>query len=222
MSTQKIKAEKREITGRKVKALRKQGILPANVFGKKIASIAIQVDYKDFEKLYHEVGETGVVEIMLAKKTLPTLISNLQKDTVTGKIIHADFHSVNLKEKVTAKVPVEIKGESIAVKNGLGTAVQQLNEIEIEALPGDIPEKFIVDITSLENVDDGIYVKDIKFSKKIEVKEDLQKIVISVQPLQKEEVVIVAPKEEEAPVEGEAPKEETPKEESTSAAPKQP
>ncbi|QQG47664.1 MAG: 50S ribosomal protein L25 [Candidatus Woesebacteria bacterium] len=222
MSTQKIKAENRKITGRKVKALRSQGILPANIFGKKIKSVAIQVDYKDFEKVYHEVGETGIIEIILAKKTLPTLISNLQKDTVTGKIIHADFHSIDLKEKVTAKVPVEIKGESPAVKNGLGTAVQQLDEIEIEALPTDIPEKFVVDITSLENVDDGIYVKDIKFSKKIEVKEDLEKIVISVQPLQKEEVVVVAPKpEQEAQVEGETPKEEIPAEENKEETPKE-
>ncbi len=225
MSTQHLKGDKRELLGRKVKSLRKKNLIPANIYGKSIKSVAIQVNQKDFEKTYKEVGETTVLEIAVGKVTYPTLVHNLQKHAVTGDILHIDFLNVNLKEKVTTNVPVELEGVSPAEKAGLGSAVQQLNEIEIEALPMDIPEKFIVDISKLDAVDQAVFVKDIIFDKKkIEIKEDLEKIVVSVQALQKEEViapVVTEAAPTEAPAEGavaaEVPKEEGAKEETPKA-----
>jgi large subunit ribosomal protein L25 len=109
-------------------------------------------------------------------------------------MIHVNFLQVDLKEKVEAEVPVELVGESPAEKQSLGTVVQYLNEIKVEALPTDLPEKFEVDTSELAEVDQAIYIKDLKYDKsKVEVKNDPEEIVVKVEPPQKEEVVEVTP-----------------------------
>ncbi len=212
MDKQVLKAEVRKVSGRKVKNLRKEGILPANVSGKKIKSEAVQVSLKDFEKVYKEVGETGLLMLQVGSGERPVLIHNLQLNPVTGSLIHVDFLQVDLKEKVSAEVPVELTGESPAEKQAIGTVVQQLNEIEVEALPTDLPEKFQVSVEGLMEVDQAIFVKDLKVDKtKVELKADPDAIIAKVEPPQKEEVVIPSPVAEgEVPVEGVAPTGETP------------
>lgn len=206
MSSPTLKAEIRKITGRKVKNLRKDGILPANIYGKKIKSQAIQINTSDLTKIHKEVGETGLLEIELGKDKRPVLIHNLQRNPVTDDPIHVDFLQVDLKEKVTAKVPVELAGESPAEKQGLGTVVLYVNEVEVKALPGDLPEKFVVDSSKLEEVDQSVLVKDLPIDrKKVEVVTTADTIVAKVEPPQKiEEVAPAAPAEGEVPAEGEA------------------
>jgi len=201
-----LKTAKREVFGRKVKKLRKKGLLPANIFGKKVKSQAIEVEVGIFDKVFKDAGETQVIELLLGKEKRPVLIHHIQVDPVTDKVVHVDFLQVDLKEKVTAQIPIELLGESPAEKEGKGVVVQQLDEIEVEALPGDLPEKFEIDISSLVNEDNAIYIKDIKVDpKKINVKNEPEQIVVKVEQAKKEEEVIV-PKEEVV-VEGEAPKE---------------
>jgi large subunit ribosomal protein L25 len=207
-----LKADKREVTGRKVKNLRKDGLLPANIFGKKIKSQSIQIDQAEFQKIFKEVGETGLVELQIGNDKRPVLISNLQVDPISGLPIHADLYQVDLKEKVTAQVPVELTGESPAEKQGLGTVVQQLDEVEVEALPADLPDHFTVDLTKLEKVDDAMFVKDLDVdTKKVEIKDDPEQIVVKVEGLREEEPEeVIAPAEgEEAPAEGEEKKDES-------------
>jgi large subunit ribosomal protein L25 len=202
-----LKAEERKLSGRKVKTLRIKGFLPGNVYGKKIKSQAVQVDKKEFEILYKDVGETGLVTLEIGKEELPVLVNNVQKHPVTDEPIHIDFRQVDLKAKVAAEVPVEVTGESPAEKQGIGTVVQYLKEVEIEALPGDLLEKFEVDTSVLSEVDQAIYVKDLKVDKtKVEIKTNGDEIVVKVEPPQKEEVieVPVAPAEGEVPAEGAA------------------
>lgn len=225
MDTKTLKAEARKVAGRKVKNLRKEGILPGNISGKKIKSESIQVNLKDFSKVYEEVGETGLVSLEIGKEKKPVLIHNLQMQPVTDQPIHVDFLQVDLKEKVTAEVPVELIGESPAEKQGLGTVVLMLNEIEVEALPGDLPEKFEIDRSTLTEVDQLVKVGDLKIDKaKVEIKTDAEEIVVKVEPPQKEEVVVApAPAEGEAATEGEAPAAEGEKpagEEGSGEAPK--
>ena len=185
-----LKASDRNISGRKVKTLRNQGVLPANVYGKKVKSRSVQVDLKEFVVLYKEVGETGLFDLAIEKESLPVLVHNVQSNPKTGDFIHVDFLQVDLKVKITAEVPVELTGESVASKQGIGTAVQQLNAVEVEALPGDFPEKFEVDVTDLAEVDQAIYVKDLKIdSNKITMVTDIESIVVKVEPPQKEEVI---------------------------------
>lgn len=204
-----LKAKVRKEVGRKVKHLRKEGLLPANIYGKKIKSESIQIGESDFKNVYKKAGETGLVYLELEsakekKEERPVLVANIQKDPVTDSLLHIDFHQVDLKEKVEAKVPVELTGESPAEKQSIGTVVQYLNEIEVEALPTDLPEKFQVDISTLSEVDQMVHVKDLPFDKsKIEVKTDLEEILVKVEPPQKEEVITPPPAE--VPTEGEVP-----------------
>jgi large subunit ribosomal protein L25 len=223
VDTKTLKADTRKVTGRKVKNLRKEGLLPGNVYGKKVKSLSVQVPLKDFVKIYKEVGETGLVELEVGKEKKPVLVHNLQKNPVTDEAVHVDFLQVDLKEKVTAKVPVELIGESPAEKQGLGTVVQQLNEIEVEALPGDLPEKFEIDKGTLIEVDQAVKVLDLKVDKaKVEIKTDLEGIVVKVEPPQKIEEV--APPAPEVPAEGEvaAPIEAGEEKPATEEAPKVP
>jgi large subunit ribosomal protein L25 len=203
----KLIAEKRTIVGRKVKTLRKQGIIPANVFGKKTKSFALQILEKDFGQVFKEAGETGIVELSVKNgKTgqYSVLISNVQKDPVTDTPIHIDFRQVDLKEKIEASVPIEFTGESPAEKTGIGTVVRYVNEVTVEALPADLPEKFEVDVSTLSEVDQTVLIKNLKYDKaKVAIKDDPEKIVAKVEPPQKiEEEVAPAPEEAEVAEEG--------------------
>ena len=101
-----LKAEKRTIEGRKVKNLRKEGTLPGNVYGKKIKSQAVQVNLKDFEKTYKEIGETGLLTLSVGSEERPVLIHNLQLNPISDEPVHVDFLQVDLNEKVEADIPV--------------------------------------------------------------------------------------------------------------------
>lgn len=194
----KLEAKKREILGRKVKKLRKTGILPANLYGKKIKSESLQVTQKDFVKIYKDVGETGVVELTIAnQKPHPVLIQNVQKEPVADNFLHVDFRQVDLREKITTPVPLELIGEAPAVAKG-GVLVQLLNEVEVKALPTDLPEKLIVDISSLAQVGQFLSVADLTYDKKkIQLKDNLGNLVVKIEPPAKEEEVKpVAPAEE--------------------------
>src|SRR3989344_205538 len=113
MKTHTLTVEKRTIAGRKVKNLRKQGIVPANVFGKKEASSAVQADQKAFAAVFKQAGETGIVELHIGSEVKPVLIQNVQVHPVTHVVLHADLRQVDLKEKIKASVPLEINGTPV-------------------------------------------------------------------------------------------------------------
>jgi len=214
MKNPKLEAQKRKILGRKVKKLRAEGVLPANIYGKKVKSAAIQVDLKEFEKIYREAGETGIINLKVKgeQKSRPVLVHNLQLDPVTDLPLHADFRQIKLKEKTTVEVPVELVGEALAEKEGVGILVTLLNSLEVEAFPSDLPEKLEVDVSKLEKVDDVVRIKDIKIDeKKIKIKAGENEIVAKIEPRAKEEEVAPPPAEEK-PVDEEAPKEVSPEE----------
>ena len=216
MKKTKLEVQKRKIFGRKVKKLRAEGVLPVNIYGAKIKSIAVQVDLKKFEEIYKRIGETGVVDLKVKGEKEPRLIliHNLQLDPVTDLPLHADFHQVKLKEKITVEIPIEMIGEAPAEKERVGILVSLLDSLEVEALPTDLPEKFEVDVSKLEKIDDAIRVKDIKVDeKKIKILVSENEVVVKIEPLAKEEVLPSEEKivEEEIPEEG-LPKEAKPEE----------
>ncbi|KKQ97966.1 MAG: 50S ribosomal protein L25 [Candidatus Woesebacteria bacterium GW2011_GWB1_39_12] len=202
-----LKAEKRKVLGRKVKKLRRDGILPGNLYGKKVKSEALQIDTNDFLKTYKEAGETGLLELVINGDKRNVLIHNVQLDPVNDTPLHADFMQVDLKQKVTAEIPIELVNESPAEKQGLGTVVQYINEIEVAALPTDLLDKFEIDISKLTEVDQSVFVRDLMFDpKKVEIKEeDLEKIIVKVEPPRKEEVVAPPPEAEISGEEVQAP-----------------
>jgi len=195
MNKHTLKAEERAVSGRKVKVLRKQGLIPSNIFGKKVESRAVQIDSKEFQGVYKEAGETGLIELSIGGEKRPVLVHGLQVNAKTDQILHVDFLQVDLKEKVEAQVPVELIGESPAEKQSLGTVVQYINEVTVAALPTDLPEKFEIDKVDLVEVDQAVYVKDLKIdNSKVEIKTDPEELVVKVEPPQKivEEVAPVA------------------------------
>ncbi|MFC1653686.1 50S ribosomal protein L25 [Patescibacteria group bacterium] len=165
MTTTKISlsVNPRKITGRKVKTLRKEGILPANIYGNKVKSQHIQVLQKNFLDSFKEAGETNIIELKVEgeKEKRPVLVSNVQVHPVSGDPIHVDFHQVDLKQKVTATVPVELVGESPAVKELGAVLFTPVSEVEVEALPTDIPDKLEIDISKLINIGETLTVKDL-------------------------------------------------------------
>jgi large subunit ribosomal protein L25 len=229
-----LKVEKRKVVGRKVKNLRKDGVLPAAVYGREIKSVNLQADGHTVQEMLGQAGETTLIDLNIKgeKSKRPVLMKNPQYDPVTDKLIHLDFHQVDLTQTVTAEVPVELAGKSPAAESGEGVLVQLVNEIEVEALPTELPEKFIVDISGLKGIDDAVTVADLeKFSDKVELKVDKERILAKVEPLEEEieepapleeEVVEEAVEGEEAPpVEGEEPVEEKKVEEKAEEKPQE-
>ena len=169
MNKTSLPAKLRTVLGRKIKQLRKQGLLPANIYGKKVKSQAVSVDAKKFAEVFSKAGETGLLELELDGKKLPVLIHNVSYHPVTNQTLHADFYAVDLKEKVEANVPLLIIGESPAVKDKTGVLLINLDELHVEALPQDLPEKIEVDIANLVKLDDAIKVADLPVSDKIKI-----------------------------------------------------
>lgn len=215
-----LKADKRLLTGSKVKKLRRQGVIPANVFGHTIKSQAIQVSEVEFNRVYKDAGETSLIWLKVEgeDKERPTLVKGLTNNPTTGKKYHVDFHQVNLKEKVTANVPVEVIGEAQMVKDGLAVLDINLHEIEVEALPTDIPESVVFDISKLLEIGDSLKLSDVKLPDGVTVMTDPEVVVVALGAPQKEEVPLVeeAPAEAEVtgavPAEGEAKEGEKPAE----------
>lgn len=195
-------AKSRTVVGRKVKKLRIQGLLPGNIYGKKVKSQAVSVDEKVFRGVFATAGETGLVDLMLEGKKLPVLIHNVSYHPITNQIIHADFYQVDLKEKVTANVPLAVTGEAPAVKDKTGVLLTNLDELQVEALPQDLPDRIEVDISGLVKIDDAVKVTDLKVSDKIKILTDTELEVVKIGPLTVKEKIeeppVVIPAEGEA------------------------
>lgn len=160
-----LKAEERELLGKKVKKLRQAGLVPGHVYGKKVTPEHVAVNGKDFAKTLEQAGETGLINLRISdEKVRPVMVRGLQYNPLTGELLHIDFYQVNLKEKVRVPVPVELIGEEPeSVHLGEAVVLQTLNEIEVEALPGDLVEKFEVDITPLQEIGQAILVSDLSY-----------------------------------------------------------
>lgn len=175
-----LETQSRSITGKKVKQLRYQGLIPANIFGPSFNSASISVNERDFTNVYKMAHETGIVYLNLGKDNIPTLIRNIQHHPVTQKILHVDFRKIDLKQKIEAAVPIELIGESAAVSQLSGVLLRQHDHLTIEALPEDIPQNIQIDISVIKNLGEEIKVKDISKSTKFLIKEDLDMVIVSV------------------------------------------
>lgn len=190
-----LKVEERKVLGKKVKKLRSEGILPLNIYGKAMKSKALQVTLKEFEKILKEAGETQVIDVSFDSTVYPALIHNVQYEPRTDALLHADFYKVDLKEKIKAMVPVVSIGEPKAVADKLGLLLQTLSEVEVEALPTDLPEKIEVDVTALTQLDQQITVGDLKVPQGVEVLADKGQVVVKIGELVTKEAEELAAQE---------------------------
>ena len=180
MKRVKLAVEERKIVGKKVRNLRREGILPANVYGKKITSFSIQVNQKAFETLFKEVGQTGLIDLDVGGKAHPVLVKNIQLSYPSRTPLHVDFYQVDLTEKVKAMVPLEITGEAKAVTDNTGILLAKMPEVEVEALPEKLPENISVDVAGLSAVDQQITVADLKAPEGVEILTDKEQVVVKI------------------------------------------
>jgi len=194
-----LNVEERELTGRKVKKLRESGLLPASVYGPKMKSINIQGNLDDFNSVFSKAGETSLIDLKIkGKEDKVVLLKNPQYHPVTDQLIHIDLYRVDLSQKVTVSVPVELVGESSATEGSDGILVQSLSEIEIEALPVDLPEKFTVDVSGLKKIDDVVTISDLKIDReKINIRIDEEQVIAKIEEIKEEEIEEVASVETE-------------------------
>jgi large subunit ribosomal protein L25 len=195
VAIQTIKADKREITGKKSRFLRRGGITPANVFGHGIESLALQCDTAELQRVLTQAGKTTLIDVDIKseKKPRKVFIREVQRDALSGQLLHVDFYQVKLTEKMTADIPVVLVGESPAAKSKDNIIEQTLSQIEVSSLPEKIPHRIEVDITSLKEAGDAIHVSDLALDKDITINADPDQLLVKVSKIkiavEKEEAV---------------------------------
>lgn len=199
-----LNAKKRTVTGKKVKVLRLAHILPGHIYGN-TEPINVEFDEKAFNTLFKIAGETSVLHVQVEgeKDVRPVLVADYTVDPVRGQIIHVDLRQVNLNVKVKANVQIELEGESPAVKEG-GVLISLVNEVEVEALPNDLPEKFVLNASSLLKIGDELKVSDLKYdASKVTVSAGPDDVLVVInEPRVEVEPVVVEPVEVETTVQG--------------------
>jgi large subunit ribosomal protein L25 len=212
-----LKVASREILGKRVKHLRRQGITPVHVFGHGIESLALQCDTKELERVLSRAGQTKLIDLKLAKEKKPrtVVVREFDRDWRRGELVHVDFYQVKMEEKIRLEIPVVLIGEAPALKAKTNMLDHALGTLTVECLPAKIPGSIEVDISSLTELDQAIRVKDITLDKDITVlnNPDLVVAKISVRPVEKvEEKVVEEVVEAEAKAEVAEEATETPKE----------
>jgi large subunit ribosomal protein L25 len=186
----KLSAKIRKETGKKTNILRKADIIPAVVYGHKIKNVMLEIEYKDFQKVYSKAGVNSLIELDVAgeKEKKIVLIHDYQKDPVTDKFIHVDFFETSAKEEVEVKIPLVFEGTALAVKELGGTFVKNISELQVKALPQNLPHEIKVSIDGLNTFENRILVKDLNLPKDVKVSAKPDEIVAFVaQPSKIEE-----------------------------------
>lgn len=196
-----LKSEKRNIFGKAVKNLINQGSIPAEVYGRGIENMHLQISLAEFRKLYKEAGKSSIINLDVEGKICPVIIQDVQMDLLGDTFHHIDFYQVNMNEEITAEIPLTFIGESPAVKEKAGILVKAVEFLEVESLPGDLPQTIEVDISSIVDIHQSVHLKDIKIPKGVKVMADPETVLVTVTEQAKEEEVVV-PVAEEVPVEG--------------------
>ncbi|HRY82337.1 MAG TPA: 50S ribosomal protein L25 [Candidatus Moranbacteria bacterium] len=218
MDKVKLSAKVRDVFGRRTKKGKKEGLVPAVVYGKKITPKSLWINALDFSRLLKKSGESTMIELEIDEKDKRNvIIYEIQRDPVTSKYIHADFFQVRMDEEIEKAVELSYIGEAPAVKEMGGVLVKSLDEITVKCLPADLPSEIEVDISVLKTFEDHITVKDLKISPKVKVDIDPETVVALVEePRSEEELKSLEEKveedvtkvegviKEEKPAEGEA------------------
>jgi large subunit ribosomal protein L25 len=193
MEALELKAEARQAVGKQVKQLRRQGYVPAVVYGQNMESSPIQIEQKALQKVLTQAGTHQLIALQIGKKKAQmTLARDIQRDAIKRSYMHVDFYAVNMKEKVTASIPLVIEGISAAVKDLNGILLQGLNEVEIECLPADLVAAIAVNIESLATFDDIITVADLTVPSTITILSDPESMVAKVEAPRTDEMVEAA------------------------------
>jgi len=205
MKSLELEVARRQVFRKKVKSLRRAGIIPINVYGHGIDSMSLQAEARALDKLLSQAGMTHLVSLKIegAKSPRNVIIKEVQRKGGTGKALHVSFYQVRMEEKIKVEVPIHFIGESPAVKSREGDLMTNIRALEVECLPGNIPEGFTVDVSNLLHPGDAVHVKDLEIGEEITLLTDPEQMVIKVETIKVEvEEVVKVP---EAVAEGVAP-----------------
>lgn len=183
-----IKAVRRDVSGKQVKALRRSGQLPAVIYGRRVEPISIMLEAHSASLALGRLTSSSLVTISVDGKEYPALVREKQRNYIKGNLLHVDFLAVDLKENIRARVGIDITGVSPAVKDLNAVLVNGLTQLEVECLPTDLPERVVVDISSLAQVGDGIHVRDITLPEKVRVLDDPDEMVVVATYAKEEEI----------------------------------
>ncbi|MCC6500668.1 MAG: 50S ribosomal protein L25 [Anaerolineales bacterium] len=186
-----IQAEKRDVVGKQVKALRRAGKLPGVIYGRHTEPINVSLDAHAASLALGRITSSSLVTIQLDGAEYPALVREKQRDFIKNRLVHVDFLAVSLDEKLRATVSIHSVGLSLAVKDYGAVLVHNLDYLNVECLPADLPERIEVDISVLARIGDGIRVKDIQLSDKIRLLDDAETmIVVATMPKVEEEAAV--------------------------------
>ena len=182
MDQVELQAATRETLGKKVRFLRREGIIPAHVFGHSIDSLAIQCDKLQLQHALAQAGRTRLISLKLDKARRPrnVLAREIQRDPRTGKVVHVDFYQVRMEEKTRVEVPIVLAGEAPALRLKENMLANDLTSLTIECLPDEIPAAVEVDISSLTEAEQSIRVRDIRLDDAISVLNDPELVVAKI------------------------------------------
>jgi len=184
--------------GKKAGKLRKKDVLPGILYGPALKGAQpLELDCKTFEKVFEEAGESSLISLEIENgKKYPVLIHDIQRDPLTGEIIHVDFYQVSLEEEIVAKIPLIFEGVPPAVKDLGGTLVKNISEVEVKSLPQKLPKEIRVEVSGLKTFEDNIKVSDLKLPAGVKVLKESEEIIAVVLPPEKVEEELVKPIEE--------------------------
>lgn len=184
-----LQAESRNIVGKQVKALRREGRLPAIIYGRGYSPITITLDLHEAGKVFPSITSSQLLTVKVDGKAHTTLVKEKQRHPVSGELIHVDFLEISLTEKLRVNVVIQLEGDSPAVKNYNAVLVAGQEELYIEAYPRDLPERIIVDVSTLVEIGDTIHVRDLVLPAAVEVMSDPDEMVVVATAPAAEEVV---------------------------------
>jgi large subunit ribosomal protein L25 len=193
----------RTTLGKQVRRLRREGVIPANIFGRGQDSRAVEMEAIDLKRLLAKQAGTRIVQLQLDGTQEAVLIRHVQHDPRTGAVQHVDFLHVDMREKIRARVPVRLTGEAPAVKQLGGVLLHVSDTVEVECLPSDLPERLELDVGGLENLDDTLYVRDLSAPAGVVILADADETVAKVTASRMAAVAeAAAPEKSAAPAEG--------------------
>ena len=177
-----LQAINRSVSGKKTRFLRRQGITPTHLFGHNLKSLALQCDTANLQRIVAQAGETRPVNLKIEGEKLPRMafIREVQKNEITGQLLHVDFYQVKKTEKIKVDVPIVLVGEAPAMEEKGRTLTHGVTSLSIECLPGEVPPRIEVDLSHLEELEQPIHVRDIALSPDITVTTDPEQLVVKV------------------------------------------
>jgi large subunit ribosomal protein L25 len=185
MKALELNASPRDVEGKKVRFLRRQGRVPVNIYGHGSESRSLQIETHELGKIVNRAGFTHLISLKVEGEGSPrnVIIKEVQRYRGMGQPIHVSFYQVSMKEKIKVEVPLEFVGEAPAVKAKEGEMIVAIRHLEVECLPADIPEKITVDVTGLIHRGDSIHVRDLVLGKDISILAEPEELLARIEAI---------------------------------------